>query len=92
MVHETLDSAQTLQLRLIFENLELEKQSWYWTLGLLVIGMVLVVICDLLYNFPAASLTRYSNGTNDLVQSLPWIVVEYVIWFGLIGAILSFIL
>jgi hypothetical protein len=71
-----------------FKNLELEKEDWYWNLGLLVFGMAILVAGDILYDFPSAPLTLYGWGTGNLTQYWLVIFVQYVIWFGLIAFIL----
>ena len=79
---------RTSEARAAFENLHLEKMEWYRNLGLLTFGMAILIAGDFLYDFPSAPLTRDSYGTNALTYTWPAIVVEYVIWYGLIAAIL----
>jgi hypothetical protein len=69
-----------------FEVLQLEGHGWYWNLGLLVFSMAILIAADLLYNFPSP--TYQSWGTDNLARAWRAIVVEYVIWFGLIVLIL----
>ena len=71
-----------------FENLQLEKQNWFWNLGLLTFGMALLITGDFLYDFPSAPLTDNAFGTNDLTFTWKAIVAEYAIWYGLIVVIL----
>jgi hypothetical protein len=68
--------------------MELEKQDWYWNITLLTLGMAILVIVDLLYDFPAAPLTKISFGTSDIQQNFAQILVEYIIFYGLVGFIL----
>jgi len=71
-----------------FQQLNLEKEEWYWNVTVLVFGMAILVIVDLLYNFPAGPLTRYGFGTNDIQKFFLLILVEYIIFYSLVGFIL----
>jgi hypothetical protein len=73
-----------------FEDLNLEQYGWYWNLGRLTFGMAILIAGDILYNFPAGSLVGAVASTGTSYLTLQWneIMIEYVIWFGLIGLIL----
>jgi hypothetical protein len=72
----------------LFEELQLEEQDWYWNITLLTLGMAILVIVDLLYDFPAAPLTKNVFGTGDIQQNFAQIVLEYLIFYGLVGFVL----
>jgi hypothetical protein len=73
-----------------FEDLNLEQYGWYWNLGRLTFGMAILIAGDILYNFPAGSLVGAVASTGTGYLTLQWneIMIEYAIWFGLIGLIL----
>jgi hypothetical protein len=50
--------------------------------------MAIMVSGDILYDFPSALLTKYAFGTSNLINNLPSLILEYIIWLGLNGAIL----
>lgn len=51
--------------------------------------MAVLVSIDILYAFPSATLHEFAFNTDELTRGISGLLLQYVIWFALIGVTIS---
>ncbi|KAH8752416.1 hypothetical protein BGZ57DRAFT_965715 [Hyaloscypha finlandica] len=75
-----------------FQALHVESGD-HWGLSLLTFGMAILIAADILYDFPAADIVPKTaslipDGTAYLTALWHSLLMQYTIWFGMIGLVL----
>ena len=71
---------------------ELNESSWFYRLVALMFGFTMVIIGDVLYNFPSAPINKINPWSlDDLTDpnSVPWMILEYMILLSFCALLLA---